>query len=177
MKSKYRIQAWRGASTSTENWLAPSSPTPKRNEACGASRLTSSYPVVAPCSSDKIVWRAVQELKSRSPIGHRGTLLTRCVIESIRGEEAHCRVEVEGAWLPVAFNAALLRRHNLSEGMKFIWWMREDGDVMPEDIDPDLPQMPKLSSEEESTYRQLQTDFRHRLDSGEVWEEYTGDGI
>jgi hypothetical protein len=175
MATKYRDYAWPEAdvgSLGSETWRTPS---PKEDEP-DTHRLDSRYPTVHTCSLGKVVWRPVQDTKPRYPLGPRGTLAARCVVESIEGDEARCLVEVEGVHLRVALNAAFLRQHNLSEGMKFLWWMSDDGIVLPQDIDPDVPQTPRLSAEEETVHRQLWEEFQKRIESGEVWEEYTGNG-
>ncbi len=88
-------------------------------------------------------------------------------IESISGRRATCLVQVAGAELPVEIPVRLLDARGLKVGMRFLWWMSEDGSVTDQDID-DLPPN-RLKDAEQDELRQLYEEFRADVASGEDW--------
>lgn len=89
-------------------------------------------------------------------------------IESIRGRKARCLVQVAGTELPVELPARILEARGLKPGMRFMWWMREDGSVSADDID-DLPPIDRLSAHEEREGQRLYEELLVDRASGDDW--------
>jgi hypothetical protein len=96
-----------------------------------------------------------------------GTVPAPAYIESVSGRKARCLVQVAGAELPVEIPFRILEARGLKVGMRFMWWMSEDGSVTVDDID-DMPPN-RLTAAEEAEAQRLYTSFRNRIASGNAW--------
>ncbi len=95
-------------------------------------------------------------------------LPTIAAIESIGGRKARCLVQVAGTELAVELPARILEARGLKPGMRFLWWMSEDGSVSAEDID-DLPSTDRLTNREEEEGQRLYEELLDDLTSGDEW--------
>jgi hypothetical protein len=100
-------------------------------------------------------------------------LAAKATVDSISGRKAICLVEIAGTTLPVEFPADLLHARNLKVGMRFLWWMSQDGSVVPQNID-DLPQN-HLTAREIEESKRIAEKLRHN-ESADDWVEFMGDG-
>lgn len=96
-----------------------------------------------------------------------GTVPAPAYIESVSGRKARCLVQVAGAELPVEMPFRVLEACGLKVGMRFMWWMSEDGSITAEDID-DMPPN-RLTAAEEAEAQRLYTSFREQVSSGNSW--------
>jgi hypothetical protein len=103
--------------------------------------------------------------------------LAQCKLIRYDGDEAECWVKLPEYEIPrVGIPSWVLQRHGLKEGDRFFWTMHEGRDILPTDM-PCEPVTPQMSPEMRAELEQLLAESRAREAAGEVWEEYTGDGI
>ena len=103
-----------------------------------------------------------------SSLGRRpGTVPAVAYIESISGRKARCLVQVAGSELPVELPVRILEARSLGVGMRFLWWMSEDGSVTAHDID-DVPPN-RLSALEEEEGQRLYQELCDDIAAGDDW--------
>lgn len=56
-------------------------------------------------------------------------------------------------------------------GTRFLWWMSDDGSVLPGDIDLACSQIPTLSQAEEEERQRLHEELIQRVRTGDLWED------
>jgi hypothetical protein len=119
-----------------------------------------------------VAWKP--EIASTAP-----NAMALCQVVSFEGDEAECKVFIDGFELPkVSFPAWILRQKGLGIGGRFIWAMRDGSRVRSADIDSDVSQIETLTATERGELDQLyQESLRRRADDGGIWPEYTGPGL
>lgn len=138
------------------SWAAPDEPTPERPWLPKEAKQLENPPTP--------VFKVIPDA---SLVRRLGTLPAIAYIESITGRKARCLVQVAGSELPVELPVRILDARGFKKGMRFLWWMSEDGSVAAEDID-DLPPN-RLTAAEEEEAQQLYQEFCDDIASGNDW--------
>jgi hypothetical protein len=138
------------------SWATPAEPTQERPWLPEEAKQLEDPPVPA-----------FKLIADASLVRRLGTVPAIAYIESITGKKARCLVQVAGSELPVELPVRILDARGLKEGMRFLWWMSEDGSVAVDDID-DLPPN-RLTAAEEAEAQQLYREFCDDIASGNDW--------
>lgn len=88
-------------------------------------------------------------------------------IESITGPLALCFVEVAGSELPIEMPLSILSPHATKAGDRFLWRIREAGEIAPEDISEVPPN--RLTADEEGEASRLYDSLMEAIAAGDRW--------
>jgi len=104
--------------------------------------------------------------------------MARCQVVKFDGNEAECKVFVDGYELPrVGFPTDILRLRGLDAGSRFIWIMRDSSQIRPDDIDPGIPQVDGSNEHDEAKLEEVYQEHQRGVaEDGGEWPVYTGPG-
>jgi hypothetical protein len=120
-------------------------------------------------------WGRLRGVDRPPPHARRGDCAALSVVRSIGEDTTICAADVAGSWLPFELASDLVRDRGLQAGSRFMLWISEDGSVLPQDIDTDVLQEPRLSPEEESERLELRRRSESRIQMRASTTEYKGD--